>query len=111
MERVLLSIHNITMFWLRNKKINFKVHTGSMKLLELLPCFGYNRLKIFGKCILTYQKTGALANSEDPDEMTQSRRDIVLASSFHPFRPSELFVCPEPYLSTYWSDLIHSWYK
>ena len=27
------------------------------------------------------------------------------------FRPSALFVCPEPYLSTYWSDLIHSWYK
>ena len=26
-------------------------------------------------------------------------------------RPSTLFVCPEPYLSTYWSDLIHSWYK
>ena len=21
------------------------------------------------------------------------------------------FVCPEPYLSTYWSDLIHSWHK
>ena len=39
--------------------------------------------------------------------------------SVHPFRPSfrpsvcpsTLFVCPEPYLSTYWSDLIHSWYK
>ena len=28
-----------------------------------------------------------------------------------PFRPSTLFVCPEPYLSTYYSDLIHSWYK
>ena len=25
--------------------------------------------------------------------------------------PSALFVRPEPYLSTYWSDLIHSWYK
>ena len=24
---------------------------------------------------------------------------------------STLFVCPEPYLSTYCSDLIHSWYK
>ena len=35
----------------------------------------------------------------------RSRRDIVLASSV---RPS---VRPEPYLSTYWSDLIHSWYK
>ena len=49
----------------------------------------------------------------------QSRRDIVLASSVRasvrPFcpsvSPSTLFVCPEPYLSTYWSDLIHSWYK
>ena len=30
----------------------------------------------------------------------QSRRDIVLASSVH----------PEPYLSTYWSDLIHQRY-
>ena len=38
----------------------------------------------------------------------RSRRDIVLASSVH---PSTLFVCPEPYLSTYWSDLINSWYK
>ena len=42
----------------------------------------------------------------------RSRRDIVLASSVRPsVRPSTLFVCPEPYLSTYWSDLIHSWYK
>ena len=45
----------------------------------------------------------------------QSRRDIVLASSVppsvHSFRPSTLFVCPKPYLSTYWSDLIHPWYK
>ena len=45
----------------------------------------------------------------------RSRRDIVLASSVRPsvhsIRPSALFVCPEPYLSTYWSDLIHSWYK
>ena len=24
---------------------------------------------------------------------------------------SLLFVCPEPYLSTYWSDFIYSWYK
>ena len=42
----------------------------------------------------------------------RSRRDIVLASSVcpsvRPFCPS---VRPEPYLSTYWSDLIHSWYK
>ena len=28
--------------------------------------------------------------------------------SVHSVRPS---VRPEPYLSTYWSDLIHSWYK
>ena len=35
----------------------------------------------------------------------RSRRDIVLASSVCPFRPS---VCLEPYLSTYRSDLIHS---
>ena len=41
----------------------------------------------------------------------RSRRDIVLASSVHSGRPSTLFVCPEPYLSTCWSDLIHSWYK
>ena len=43
------------------------------------------------------------------------RRDIVLASSVRPsvrsLHPSTLFVCPEPYLSNYWSDLIHSWYK
>ena len=26
-------------------------------------------------------------------------------------RPSIPSVRPEPYLSTYWSDLIHSWYK
>ena len=38
-------------------------------------------------------------------------RDIVLASSVHSFCLSTLFVLPEPYLSTYWSDLIHSWYK
>ena len=38
----------------------------------------------------------------------RSRRDIVLAASV---RPSTLFVCPEPYLNTYLSDLIHSWYK
>ena len=31
--------------------------------------------------------------------------------SFGVLRPSTLFVRPEPYLSTYWSDLIHSWYK
>ena len=45
----------------------------------------------------------------------RSRRDIVLASSVRPsipsVRSSALFVCPEPYLSTYLSDLIHSWYK
>ena len=43
----------------------------------------------------------------------------VVRSSFRPFRPSvlpsvrpsTLFVCAEPNLSTYWSDLIHSWYK
>ena len=40
-----------------------------------------------------------------------SRKDIVLAASVRPFRSAALFVCPEPYLSTYWSDLIHSWYK
>ena len=44
----------------------------------------------------------------------RSQRDIVLASSV---RPSIYSVRPhflsftEPYLSTYWSDLIHSWYK
>ena len=32
----------------------------------------------------------------------------VVRVSVRPFRPS---VRPEPYLSTYWSDLIHSWYK
>ena len=26
-------------------------------------------------------------------------------------RPSSFFVRPEPYLSTCWSDLMHSWYK
>ena len=31
--------------------------------------------------------------------------------SVHSVRLSTLFVLPEPYLSTYWSDLIHSWYK
>ena len=41
----------------------------------------------------------------------RSRRDIVLAASIHSVRLSALFVCPEPYLTTYWSDLIHSWYK
>ena len=41
----------------------------------------------------------------------QIRRDVVLASSVRPFRPSTLFVRPKPYLSTYWSDLMHSWYK
>ena len=45
----------------------------------------------------------------------RSRRYKVLASSVRPsvpsVRPSTLFVCPEPYLSTYWSDLIHFWYK
>ena len=35
----------------------------------------------------------------------------VVRASVHSVRPSTLFVCPEPYLSTYWSDLIHSWYK
>ena len=35
----------------------------------------------------------------------------VVSPSVRPFRPSALFVCLEPYLSTYWSDLIHSWYK
>ena len=44
--------------------------------------------------------------------------DEVLGYSFgivrpyvHSVRPSIFFVCPEPYPSTYWSDLIHSWYK
>ena len=41
----------------------------------------------------------------------RSRRDIVLAASVHSVRPSAIFVCLEPYLSTYWSDLIHFWYK
>ena len=31
--------------------------------------------------------------------------------SFGVVGPSSLFVRPEPYLSTYWSDLIHWWYK
>ena len=31
--------------------------------------------------------------------------------SFGVVSPSALFVRPEPYLSTFWSDLIHSWYK
>ena len=39
----------------------------------------------------------------------------VVRASVRLFRPSvhpsTLFVCREPYLSTYWSDLIHSWYK
>ena len=36
----------------------------------------------------------------------------VVCLSIRPsVRPSAIFVCPEPYLSTYWSDLIHSWYK
>ena len=51
--------------------------------------------------------------------LRRSGRDIVLASSVRlsvclsipSVRPSALFVCPEPYLSTYWSDLIYSWYK
>ena len=30
--------------------------------------------------------------------------------SFGVVTPSSLFGRPEPYLSTYWSDLIHSWY-
>ena len=42
-------------------------------------------------------------------------RDIVLAlsmrTSVRPFHPSALFVCPEPYLSTCWSDLFHSWHE
>ena len=45
----------------------------------------------------------------------RSRRDIGLASSVRPsvcpsipsIRPSALFVCSEPYLSTYWSDWYH----
>ena len=40
--------------------------------------------------------------------------DVVrpcLRPSIPSVRPSTLFVCPEPYLSTYWSNLIHSWYK
>ena len=45
----------------------------------------------------------------------QSWRDIVFASSLRasvrPFRPSSLFVGPEPYISTYWSDLIDFWYE
>ena len=36
----------------------------------------------------------------------RSRRDIVLASSS--VRPTIPSVRPEQYLSTYWSDLIHS---
>ena len=43
-----------------------------------------------------------------------SRSDIVfglVSASVRPFRLSSPFVCPEPYLSTYLSDLIHSWYK
>ena len=45
----------------------------------------------------------------------RSRRGIVLASSVRPsvrpFWPSTLFVHPEPYLRTYRSDLMHSWYE
>ena len=36
---------------------------------------------------------------------------VSVRPSAHSFRPSTLFVRPEPYLSTYWSDLIYSWYK
>ena len=32
----------------------------------------------------------------------------IVRASIHSFRAS---VCPEPYLSTYYSDLINSWYK
>ena len=35
----------------------------------------------------------------------------IIRASVNSVRPSTLFVCPEPYLSTYWSDLIHSSYK
>ena len=38
-------------------------------------------------------------------------RACVRSSVLPSVRPSTLFVCPEPYLSTYWSDLIHSWYE
>ena len=45
----------------------------------------------------------------------RSRRVRYFASSVcpsvHSLRSSTLFVCPEPYLSTYRSDLILSWYK
>ena len=38
-----------------------------------------------------------------------SQRDIVLALCVRPsFCP---LILPEPYLSTYWSELMHSWYK
>ena len=45
----------------------------------------------------------------------RSQRDIFLASSVHlsvhSVCPSTLFVHPEPYLSTYRSDINHSLYK
>ena len=33
-----------------------------------------------------------------------------VSASFPSVCPSTLFVCLEPYLTIYWSDLIHSWY-
>ena len=35
----------------------------------------------------------------------------VVRPSIPSVRPSALFVCPEPYLSTFWPDFIDSWYK
>ena len=60
-------------------------------------------------CILVITHSKKLALLLSPDE---DGGDIVLASSVRAcVSPSALFVCPEPYLNTYWSDLIHCRYK
>ena len=63
-------------------------------------------------CYMTSLSNFSQGTSTEPLVIPRrSRRDIVLASSILPFLLSTLFVRPEPYLSTYWSDLTHSWYE
>ena len=79
--------------------LNFWKKSGMIFHEKCLPADNSHEIS----CLICYPPTKS--------EGYSFGRDIVSASSIRPSIPSALFVCPEPYLSTYWSDLIHSWYK
>ena len=111
-----------TCFWCFRLR---KTYTNPLSYRDKLEYWNYARSK-FSYTFSNKQLTKALIRLRGFQVVSQSAESNggyypptksegysfgVVRSSVRPFRPSALFVCLEPYLSTYWSDLIHSWYK